>query len=533
MDAIAPNEPAAAAVTSSPRVKSPSYSPKLEDEEELKPDVSSELPVKAEAVSSADFQHLLSSLPSSSVAPSIQSAYDNLLSLYQYTLSRLQLLELIGANGVLTDALILRLQQLSDENDRLLESERTSRADLADLKRQLDQQQSQVQTAEAALNDAHQLLQQQEEELQGQTNAIQELKDKLAAEQKSRSRHTSSRTEESHRSSRRLTHDDSSGYKEADRARDRHREHRSHRSGSQRERELDRDAHRSERDAHRRERENSVASSRYSSSRRGEESSSRHERRDSRVERIYELEEDDRYGGPGSSRRCSQDMDGVPPSERAPSERRTSISGAAGKPANGTHETELHGHAQSSKTAPIQNIEEEDDYEPEIDLGEDLIDEPTVKPGPVIVPRARSRSRERERNGHHRETHHSSSSRHTRSRSPTRHRIGETADTTRGHSRDDVEDDRYRDEKRERSPIRSKRDTSPPRGPRADERDAKRPHREPSSSATSRSRNTSMYGRLGLPISGSGGQNSEAGGRPQMAIRGAGRSTNARDRQAR
>lgn len=95
-------------------------------------------------------QTLLSSLPLSSTG--VQAAYDNLLSLYLYTVNRLQLLKLIGANGVLTDALITRLQQLNEENDRLLESERANRDGLRDLKLQLNEQQKRQEESEAALN---------------------------------------------------------------------------------------------------------------------------------------------------------------------------------------------------------------------------------------------------------------------------------------------------------------------------------------------------------------------------------------------
>lgn len=96
-------------------------------------------------------QTLIASLPPATATP-IKDAYANLFTLYQYTLGRLQLLELIGANGILTDALVVRLQQLNEENERLLDSERANRAKMRDLNLELEGQLKQAQSAEAALH---------------------------------------------------------------------------------------------------------------------------------------------------------------------------------------------------------------------------------------------------------------------------------------------------------------------------------------------------------------------------------------------
>lgn len=93
----------------------------------------------------------MNSLPSSAAAP-ISDAYGRLLSLYQHKVGRLRLLELIGANGILTDALVLRLQLLNEENERLLISERANRAGLKEFEQRLEDQRKQTEEAEAALH---------------------------------------------------------------------------------------------------------------------------------------------------------------------------------------------------------------------------------------------------------------------------------------------------------------------------------------------------------------------------------------------
>lgn len=92
-------------------------------------------------------QTLLADKPASDV----QSVYDSLLALYQYTLGRLQLLEIVGTNAVLTDALLSRLVELDAENSRFLASERKNRETLTALELQFQTQQRANQAVENAL----------------------------------------------------------------------------------------------------------------------------------------------------------------------------------------------------------------------------------------------------------------------------------------------------------------------------------------------------------------------------------------------
>ena len=80
------------------------------------------------------------------------SAATTILDAYGSLLGRLRLLEIIGANGILTDALVSRLQLLNDENERLLSSERTNRAGLKGLEQRLEDQRMRTEEAEAALH---------------------------------------------------------------------------------------------------------------------------------------------------------------------------------------------------------------------------------------------------------------------------------------------------------------------------------------------------------------------------------------------
>lgn len=366
-------------------------------------------------------------------------------------------------------------------------------------------------------------MQQQEEELEAQTKAIQDLKDKLASEHRHSSRHTSDRSGEHH--SRRPTHEDSK-VRDSDREQ-RHREDRSHRSESHRHRE--RDAHRSHSVTHRRERESSVTSSRHSSSKRRDERSRNEDRRhsQSRGDRILEDEERAPQSGTSSLRSPQEEVSGTIEADYPVAERHISINGAATKSSHASNGIAAI-DAEGSKTAKArsQAIEEEaEDYEPEIDLGEDLLAEeeeeaPTVKSAPPVAPRARSRSRERHTAlGSHRR-----SSQRTRSRSPVRqseHWQDEERRPRHGHPNETG----TRGVDKSRSPTRSKRDASPPRGPRADLKDDRRKERESSSGNGSKSRNTSMFGRLGLPIAGGGGGIGQGGegARTSLSIRGAGR----------
>lgn len=458
----------------------------------------------ANVLSFEDFNDLLEEHSGSTVGP-VLNAYGHLLSLYHYTLSRLKLLELIGANGVLTDALILRLQLLNDENVDLLDTERSNRAKLEELESQLEDQTRQTKATENALHDAHQLLQQQEHELAGQANTLAATKAKYSS-QSSRSRRMSD-TSESHRSHR-SSREDVSRHKDGGRARD----HRSHRSESRKDGERER-GHRPH------ERESSVTSSRRSSSRRKDTEQAGTHRDHSQVDRIYEAE-DVQYHSSEVPLYEDKDSEAVVDSRPSEAERHISINGTAEKDTN----TSSGSLTIASGSHPAQSkptYQEEEDYEPEIDLGEDLLLEeevpPLVKPIPSKASARTSRSRSPHRRRHGDSDSDNRHSHRTRSRSP-RSADRRNSDTSVKKDNRDYEGDGG-------PPSTSTEKLDKPSTDRdrqeRGEADRTRPrHREDSSSRTTKNRNN-MYGRLGLPLSGG----TSEGGRTQLSIRGAGRSS--------
>lgn len=464
--------------------------------------------------------------PSASTAGPVLNAYGHLLSLYHYTLGRLKLLELIGANGVLTDALILRLQLLNDENVHLLDTERSNRAKLEELESQLEDQRRQTKAIENALHgknsrtpqflhlvlsltrfcaDAHQLLQQQEHELAGQANTLAATKAKYSS-QSSRSRRMSD-TSESHRSHR-SSREDVSRHKDGGRARD----HRSHRSESRKDGERER-GHRPH------ERESSATSSRRSSSRRKYTEQAGTHRDHSQVDRIYEAEDVQCHSSEVPLYE-DKDSEAVVDSRPSEAERHISINGTAEKDTN----TSSGSLTIASGSHPAQSkptYQEEEDYEPEIDLGEDLLLEeevpPLVKPIPSKASARTSRSRSPHRRRHGDSDSDNRHSHRTRSRSP-RSADRRNSDTSVKKDNRDYEGDGG-------PPSTSTEKLDKPSTDRdrqeRGEADRTRPrHREDSSSRTTKNRNN-MYGRLGLPLSGG----TSEGGRTQLSIRGAGRSS--------
>lgn len=196
-----------------------------------------------------------------------------------------------------------------------------------------------------------------------------------------------------------------------------------------------------------------------------------------------------------------------------------SINGAASKSATG-----LNGGAPSSSANDAVKVEAmeyvEEDYEPEIDLGEDLLLEeeeaPLVKPAPPIPVRSRSRSPDRRRRS---EGSNRLSGRRTRSRSPRpRDRRSEGPNKEK-----DLVAEKNGDS--QPSPADAKGDEE---GLSQSKRDShhrsRNDSREDSASGNASRNRNNMYGRLGLPISGSGNE----GSRSQISIRGAGRSTNSK-----